>query len=170
MEKIPLTPPEFGQLTKVADDLYWARFTLPFRLNHINLYIIDTAGGWVIIDSGINTHDTASQWDALLNGPLCHQKIAKIIITHHHVDHIGYAGILAKRTNAPVYTSQGEAEKAYWMIEQEDEIFANLVESTYRRYGLDDARYAPPQKPIKVAFAAMLPPCQNFIFCTTATR
>lgn len=138
MERLPITAPKSGALTKLAEDLYWARFALPFRLNHINLYILDTPDGWVIIDSGINTDETAQQWQALLSGPLSHQAVAKIIITHHHVDHIGYAGTLAELTGAPVFTSKGEAEKARWMIDQPDDEFADLVETTYRRYGLSD--------------------------------
>ncbi|MGB2463369.1 MAG: hypothetical protein ACPICC_00545 [Candidatus Puniceispirillaceae bacterium] len=38
-----------GSLRQLADDLFWARFDLPFRLNHINLYILATAEGWVLI-------------------------------------------------------------------------------------------------------------------------
>ena len=86
MIRLDITPPEKGEIRALASDLYWARFTLPFRLNHINLYLLDTNEGWVIIDSGINTPDTAAQWDALLAGPLAGQRIDKIIITHHHVD------------------------------------------------------------------------------------
>ena len=138
MERLPFTAPDTGQLTKITDDLYWARFALPFRLNHINLYILDTQKGWVIIDSGINTPPTADHWHALLSGPLAGQKVAKIIITHHHVDHIGYAGPLAEITGAPVFTSKEEADKARWMIDQPDDVFADLVERTYRSYGLGD--------------------------------
>ena len=38
-----------GSLRQLADDVFWARFDLPFRLNHINLYILATAEGWVLI-------------------------------------------------------------------------------------------------------------------------
>ena len=138
MERLALTPPESGTLCKLADDLYWARFTLPFRLNHINLYIIDTHDGWVLIDAGINDEGTAEAWEALLSGPLAHQRVARIIITHHHVDHIGYAGPLAKRTGAPVFMSKDEAIKAKWLIGQDDDKFAGLVAKTYRDYGLDE--------------------------------
>ena len=139
MERLAIAVAPYGQLTKLADDLFWARFTLPFRLNHINLYMIDTKQGWVLIDAGIHSDETAAQWDALLKGPLSGQPIARIIITHHHVDHIGYAGLLAQRTNAPVYMSAQEAEKAQWLIEQDDDDFATLVANTYTGYGLDEA-------------------------------
>ena len=142
MEKLAYNVPEFGTVTKVADDLFWARFTLPFRLNHINLYIIDTPDGWVLIDAGINAETTAAQWRALLDGPLATQPVHKIIVTHHHVDHIGFAGPLCEMTGAPLFMSAGEETKARWLLEQDDEDFAKLVERTYRAYGLDEANCA----------------------------
>ena len=162
MERLALTPPETGTLCQLADDLYWARFSLPFRLNHINLYIIDTPDGWVLIDAGINAASTAEAWEALLSGPLAHQHVARIIITHHHVDHIGYAGPLAKLTGAPVFMSEGEAIKAQWLIGQDDDAFAALVANIYRGYGLDDDNCAIAAKD-KGRFrrhVAPLPPCE----------
>ena len=161
MERLALSPPDSGTLCQLAADLYWARFTLPFRLNHINLYIIDTPDGWVLIDAGINATSTADTWEALLSGPLAHQRVDRIIITHHHVDHIGYAGPLAKRTSAPVFMSKGEAIKAQWMIGKDDDEFAALVANTYRAYGLDEENCAIAAKD-KGRFrrhVAPLPPC-----------
>ena len=138
MQPLDLQTPETGTLCQVADDLYWARFPLPFRLNHINLYMIDTDEGWVLIDAGIHNETTAEIWTQLLDGPLSAKPISKIIITHHHVDHIGYVADLSKRTNAPVFASEDEIIKSTWMMAQEDDEFAALLDATYRAYGLDD--------------------------------
>ncbi|HCD63150.1 MAG TPA: MBL fold metallo-hydrolase, partial [Alphaproteobacteria bacterium] len=70
-----------GQLRQLADDLFWARFELPFRLNHINLYMLATAEGWVLIDTGLNNDVTAQHWQALLTGPLAGKPVCKIIVT-----------------------------------------------------------------------------------------
>ena len=110
MQKLDLPIPETGTLTKVAADLYWARFALPFRLNHINLYMIDTDAGWLLVDAGINQDETAAQWQMLLDGPLSHQAVAGLLVTHHHVDHLGYAGALSAKLDIPVYTSASEAD------------------------------------------------------------
>lgn len=142
MERLAFDTPENGQLTKVADDLYWARFSLPFRLNHINLYIIDTPDGWVLVDSGINADSTAQQWQALLSGPLAGQPVSRIIITHHHIDHIGYAGPLSQLTGAPIFMSEEEVTKARWLLERDDNLFADLVADTYAANGLDEAHCA----------------------------
>ena len=53
MSPLSINPPEAGSLVALADDLYWMRFTLPFRLNHINLYAFDTKDGWLLLDCGI---------------------------------------------------------------------------------------------------------------------
>ena len=39
-------PPAPGQVIEVAPGILWARIPLPFRLNHINVYLIDDGDGW----------------------------------------------------------------------------------------------------------------------------
>ena len=82
MRRLDIEPPQRGEIRALASDLYWARFALPFRLNHINLYILDTDEGWVVIDSGINQAETAAHWDALLSGPL---SISPLIKSSSHI-------------------------------------------------------------------------------------
>ena len=104
MTPLDCAPPEPGQLVKLADDLYWMRFRLPFRLNHINLYAFDTDAGWLLLDCGINSAETAAAWTTMLTGPLAGRPVEGIIVSHYHADHVGYAGPLAERTGAPVHT------------------------------------------------------------------
>ena len=59
MKRLDITRPSHGTVTALAQDLYWARFALPFRLNHINLYMIDTEEGWVLVDAGIQSDETS---------------------------------------------------------------------------------------------------------------
>ena len=86
----------------------------PFGWNHINLYMLDTPDGWCLIDAGVNDRATAENWQMLLDGPLAKQPVASILITHHHVDHMGYAGALAALTKAPVFASAGRS--AAWAL------------------------------------------------------
>ena len=162
MRRLDIEPPQRGEIRALASDLYWARFALPFRLNHINLYILDTDQGWVVIDSGINQAETASHWDALLSGPLSHQPIDKIIITHHHIDHIGYAGTLAERTGAPVYMSEAEYDKAKWLFEYDEDAFSERIAHNYRDYGLSQEQIdrARADKGRFTRYVAPLPPVE----------
>ncbi|MGU9962440.1 MAG: MBL fold metallo-hydrolase [Candidatus Puniceispirillales bacterium WSBS_2018_MAG_OTU23] len=134
--------PEYGQITKLASDVYWARFALPFRLNHINLYIFDAGDSWTIIDCGLNVEETANQWVVLLAGPLAHQPIDRIIVSHHHVDHIGYAGRLAGITGGQVFTSADEYAHAKWLLSHEGDAFSKLIEGIYTAYGFDESTIA----------------------------
>ena len=120
--------PEDGRITRLADDLVWYRFRMPFRLNHINLFALETEDGWLLIDAGINTKDTQLQWDAILPQLIAHRPIGGIIITHHHGDHIGYAGPLAKRTGAPILMSHAEHDMAYQALAMSDTAYGEMTE------------------------------------------
>lgn len=99
-------PPEPKEMHEVAPGIFWARIPLPFRLNHVNVYLIQDGDGWAIVDTGIANDSTRANWEALLHGPLAGQRVTKVIITHFHPDHIGLAGWLCERFNAPLLTSQ----------------------------------------------------------------
>lgn len=138
MKPLDFAIPEKGQCTRLADDLLWAQFALPFRLNHINLYMMDTPEGWVLIDAGLGDQPTRDQWELLLSGPLAHQPVAKIIISHHHVDHLGSAAWLQDQTNAPVFTSQGELQQTNWLFNLPEDEFSAIMADAYTSYGLPE--------------------------------
>ena len=138
MKKLHITPPQKGQMVALAKDVYWAQFSLPFRLNHINIYILDCGDGWMVIDSGIYTQDTIEQWQMLLAGAMAEKPVTKILITHHHIDHVGYVQPLAEITGAEIFCSEAEMERLAWFLSLSDEGFADILETSYRRYGLGD--------------------------------
>lgn len=136
MAALDMAPPAPGTMKKLADDLYWIRFALPFRLDHINLFALETDSGWLLVDCGINSAATAAQWQDLLDGPLARRPVVGIVVSHYHADHIGYAGALANRTGAPVYMGAVEYEQALWGLNQTDADYAAMMATVYRRFGL----------------------------------
>src|SRR5256885_15424693 len=94
------------QVVKVAPGILWARIPIPFRLNHINVYLIDDGKGWAVLDTGIGNDATRAIWDALTSGPLAGRPLTRLIVTHFHPDHIGLAGWLCARHQVPLLTSQ----------------------------------------------------------------
>jgi glyoxylase-like metal-dependent hydrolase (beta-lactamase superfamily II) len=56
------TPPEFGATIEVAPGIKWLRMPLPMSLNHINLYLVDTGEGWLIVDTGMKGDDVQKYW------------------------------------------------------------------------------------------------------------
>jgi glyoxylase-like metal-dependent hydrolase (beta-lactamase superfamily II) len=67
----PCTPiPESGQTLEVAPGVLWIRMPLPFALANINLWAIADGDRWTIVDTGIQTPETAAAWREVLAGPL----------------------------------------------------------------------------------------------------
>ncbi len=100
--------PEPGCVVELADGVYWIRMPLPFRLNHINLYLLRDGDGWTVVDTGIGGHDTREHWETLFRDVMDDRPIKKIIVTHLHPDHIGQAGWLTRHSQAQVWMSRTE--------------------------------------------------------------
>jgi glyoxylase-like metal-dependent hydrolase (beta-lactamase superfamily II) len=100
---------EPGVLHELATGIYLLRLPLPFALNHINVYVLPQADGWSVIDTGIDTPASRAVWESVFESPLiAGRPLRKIVVTHHHPDHIGLAGWLAERFQAPVCMTRGE--------------------------------------------------------------
>lgn len=85
---------EPGRIAEIAPGLGWMRLPLPFHLDHVNIWVLDDGAGWTVIDCGPNTDTTRRQWNDVLAGPLAAKPVHRIIATHGHVDHVGFAGPL----------------------------------------------------------------------------
>ncbi|MBW7056804.1 MBL fold metallo-hydrolase [Paracoccus bogoriensis] len=68
------------------------RLPLPMALDHVNVYALEDAEGWTIVDTGMDSRRTRAIWESLLAGPLAGRPVTRVIGTHHHPDHIGLAG------------------------------------------------------------------------------
>ncbi|CUH64358.1 hydroxyacylglutathione hydrolase [Thalassovita gelatinovora] len=99
--------PAAGETLEVAPGILWARLSLPFRLNHVNIYFIEDDDGWAIVDTGISNPESRAEWQALIDGPMAGRKFTRLIVTHHHPDHIGNAGWLCEKLDIPMATSAG---------------------------------------------------------------
>jgi len=89
-------PPAPGSVTDVAPGILWARLPLPMRLDHVNIYILDEGDHWTVIDTGLDWAKSRAAWQVLLAGPLKAKPVGRVILTHHHPDHIGLAGWFAE--------------------------------------------------------------------------
>lgn len=98
--------PPTGELREVAPGILWTRIPLPFRLNHVNIYLIEDGDGWAVLDTGIANTPTRQVWEALVSGPLAGRRLTRLIVTHFHPDHIGLAGWLCERFSISLLTSQ----------------------------------------------------------------
>ena len=46
--------PPPGEPQKVAEGVYWARFSMPMSLDHINLWLLEDEHGWTVVDTCLN--------------------------------------------------------------------------------------------------------------------
>ena len=99
-------PPATGEMTQIAPGILWARLPLPMALNHVNIYALDDGDSWTIVDTGVDTQKTRRIWLTLLSGPLAGKPVRRVIVTHHHPDHIGLAGWFQSEHGAALTTTR----------------------------------------------------------------
>ena len=87
----PTPPGEYGA-TLIAPGIRWLRLPLPMALDHVNCYALEDPDGWTLVDTGMSTKHARALWQALLAVPLRGKPVTRLIVTHHHPDHIGLAG------------------------------------------------------------------------------
>jgi glyoxylase-like metal-dependent hydrolase (beta-lactamase superfamily II) len=132
------TPPKPDEAIEVAPGLIWVRLTLPFRLNHVNIYLIADGDGWVMVDTGIGNDSTIAAWTTLLEGPLQGFKITRLIVTHAHPDHVGLAGWIVERFGCPLYMSQVEYLQAAYHQHRGSPERKLAQRLFFRRHGMDE--------------------------------
>ena len=82
-------PPEFGRAIEIAQGILWIRLPLPMALDHVNIYALDDGDGWTIVDTGMGSNKTRGLWRDLMARELGGRPITRVILTHHHPDHVG---------------------------------------------------------------------------------
>ena len=130
--------PAVGQPVEVAPGVLWVRLDLPFRLNHVNIYLLADGDGFAVVDTGIGDDRTQAVWDALLAGPLRGRAPTRVIVTHYHPDHAGMAGWLCERFGAPLLMSQSEYLTGLTIRLDPEGMDAEPYWSFYREHGLDE--------------------------------
>lgn len=160
------TPPVPGEWIEVAAGVFWSRVALPFRLNHVNVYLIDDGASWNVIDTGIANDHAQETWSRLLGGRMAGRPVSKVLITHHHPDHVGLASWLADKVDAEVVMSGTEylLGLTYWL--DSDAMKADHYRAFYRTRGLEagiaesildrSARYQSLTSPLPFSFRRVM--------------
>ncbi|MEM9583285.1 MAG: MBL fold metallo-hydrolase [Pseudomonadota bacterium] len=98
--------PAEGEAIEVAKGILWMRLPLPMKLDHVNIYAIEDREGWALIDTGFFSKRGVAIWKNLMTGPLQGRPVTKVIVTHHHPDHIGMAGWFQTEHGAELITTR----------------------------------------------------------------
>jgi len=101
------TPPAPGtEAIEVAPGVLWLRFPLPMKLDHVNVYALDEGDSWTVIDTGFASKKSKGLWAQAMAGPLGGKPISRVVVTHHHPDHVGLAGWLQSDHGAELVTTR----------------------------------------------------------------
>ena len=127
--------PGTGEAIEVAQGVYWLRFSLPMALDHINVYAIADGDRWVVVDAGLHTPETCAGWEEALAGALGNLPVGRVVVTHMHPDHLGAAGWLCSRYNAPLLMSRLEYLSAHFYVAEDKAPPSVEAETFFRAAG-----------------------------------
>src|SRR5512146_3280155 len=92
-----------GPPLELAPGLYQLTIPMPFRLNHVHVYLVDADDGFILIDTGVNTSEAFAGLTRKLDQlGLAFNAITQIVITHFHSDHCGQAARIRELGGAQV--------------------------------------------------------------------
>ena len=134
-------PPDHGQAIEVAEGVLWIRLPLPMALDHVNVYALDEGDSWSIVDTGIHSRRSVALWDQVLAGPLAGKPVGRVILTHHHPDHVGMAGWLMARFDAGLTATRTSWLMARMLILDEEERPTEQALKLWRAAGMDPDVY-----------------------------
>ena len=151
-------PPAEGEAIEVAAGVLWIRLPLPMALDHVNVYALDDGDSWTIVDTGFSSRRSRAIWEKLMAGPLGGKPIGRVIVTHHHPDHVGLAGWFQTEHGADLWIT-----RTAWLFSrmlQLDEQEMPSAESLafYRSAGMDPEIFEQRRKERPFNFADMVYP------------
>src|SRR5512134_1362223 len=134
--------PAPGRTVEVAPGMHWLSMPLPFKLDHINLWLIEEEeganAGWTVVDTGIGNAETRALWNEILGD----KQVTRVLLTHYHPDHAGNAAWLCERYGAELWTTQGEYLTAHAVRTASAGYTPDAVLAVFRKNGLDEERAA----------------------------
>ena len=131
------TPPAAGEAIEMADGVLWMRLPLPMKLDHVNCYALADDDGWTIVDTGFDSKLSRNIWQSLLNGPLAGKPVRRVLVTHHHPDHIGLAGWFMDTHDAELITTRTAWLMARMLTLDVQAVAAPETVAFWRKAGMD---------------------------------
>lgn len=151
-------PPPEGAAIEVAPGVMWMRLPLPMKLDHVNVYALDDGDSWTVVDTGFNSARGRAIWERLLAGPLGGKPVARVVVTHHHPDHIGMAGWLQTEKGAELVTTRTAWLMARMLTLDVQETPSTEALAFYKSAGMAPEIYAKRQTDRPFNFADVVAP------------
>jgi glyoxylase-like metal-dependent hydrolase (beta-lactamase superfamily II) len=135
---VDVPTPAPGQNVTLAPGVRWARIPLPLDLNHINVWLLDTDDGCVVVDTGMAASIGKDAWEAIDREHFSKLPLRAVFVTHIHPDHIGLAAWLQERHSVPVLMSEQTYAWAKRLIGGEGRARAEAIQVFFNSHGLAD--------------------------------
>lgn len=129
--------PSEGEAVEVAEGVLWLRLPLPMVLDHVNVFALDDGDGWTIVDTGFASRRSREIWQKLMAGPLGGKPVNRVLVTHHHPDHVGLAGWFQSDLGAELVTTRTAWLFARMLLLDEQERPTEETQTFWRRSGMD---------------------------------
>ncbi|WP_166575657.1 MBL fold metallo-hydrolase [Caulobacter sp. SLTY] len=100
--------PGAGDAVEIRPGVLWLRQPLGGPLGFINVWALADGEGWAIVDTGLQTRETAQAWREAFKGALGGKPITRVIVTHLHPDHIGLAGWMTRKFDCRLWMTRLE--------------------------------------------------------------
>jgi glyoxylase-like metal-dependent hydrolase (beta-lactamase superfamily II) len=98
-------------IREIEKNFYRITLRMPYRLRHVNAYLVSHDKELALFDTGLNTPEAYEMLEKNLSEAGFNiNNIKHIYLTHVHTDHCSMAGILQKNAGAYIYLS-----KAAWV-------------------------------------------------------
>lgn len=111
---------------------------LPFRLDHVNLWLLEDGDAYLLVDTGLATREVRALWSQVLGS--LDKPVRRIIVTHFHPDHLGLAAWLQEQTGAALLMSHSEYLSAHCLWNEIGGFGTAAMLKQFRGHGLDEER------------------------------
>jgi glyoxylase-like metal-dependent hydrolase (beta-lactamase superfamily II) len=127
--------PAPGEAVAIAPGARWIRMPLPFPPGHVNLWLLEDEGGWLLIDAAVRREETMGLWERVFASGLDGRPVTRVLVTHFHPDHVGLAGWICGRWNAPLLMPRTEWLQARALLADTGTDMLEHQVNFYRRAG-----------------------------------
>ncbi|MES2036156.1 MAG: MBL fold metallo-hydrolase [Pseudomonadota bacterium] len=112
------TGPEVGtgETRDAAPGVKWLRMPVGGGLQFINVWALEDGDGWAVVDTGLQTRETAQAWRTAFKEGLEGRPITRVIVTHLHPDHIGLAGWMTRKFQCRLWMTRLEYMQCRMLI------------------------------------------------------
>lgn len=122
-------------ITEIQQDFYRITLRMPYRLRHVNAYLLAHGKELALFDTGLNSPGAFETLEEDLKSiGFCVGSIKHIYLTHIHSDHCSMAGVLQKKSGAQIHLSAAAFDE-YEHYRKADPA-VNQLRKFYTRHGM----------------------------------